>query len=324
MSIPLRIGVLKLADSAPVIMGRQKGIFARYGLDVETVVSPSWANIADGLAWSRLDSAVIFAPLAIMTALGRRGHDTDLYPLGRISRGGNTIMLRGVNPIDGPWRAEEQGRKAFDIWQTTIGRKPRIAVVHMYSTHLLILRRFLKMLGINMESQIELLVMPPADMIHAFAENAIDGGCVGPPWGTEAERTGLAFRVGGSSTVLPDHLEKILVASGKLRASADTARNVYLAIQDSLDFCKNPVHRMEIAQKLSRSVASGGLGLPMEATYTILPGGNASETITFSGGSLVCSDLEWIMSDMTDLGWLEATQQQALERWMIPTSMEPA
>lgn len=32
MSTPLRIGVLKLADSAPVIMARQKGIFARYVL----------------------------------------------------------------------------------------------------------------------------------------------------------------------------------------------------------------------------------------------------------------------------------------------------
>lgn len=323
MSTPLRIGVLKLADSAPVIMARQKGIFARYGLEVELVVSPSWANIADGLAWNRLDAAVIFAPLAIMTALGRRGHDTGLHPLGRISRGGNTIMLRGVNPISEPWRKGEEGRKAFDIWQTVIGRKPRIAVVHMYSTHLLILRRFLKMIGIHMESQIELLVMPPADMIHAFAEKAIDGACVGSPWGTEAERIGLAFRVGGSSIVLPNHLEKILVASGKLRNLNDTARNLCLAIQDSLDFCQKSVHRMEIAQDLGRNVASGGLGLPMEATSTILPGGNASETITFSGGSLVRSDLEWIISDMTDLGWLKTVRQQDLERWMTPTSMAP-
>lgn len=324
MSTPLRIGVLKLADSAPVIMARQKGIFARYGLEVELVVSPSWANIADGLAWNRLDAAVIFAPLAIMTALGRRGHDTGLHPLGRISRGGNTIMLRGVNPISEPWRKGEEGRKAFDIWQTVIGRKPRIAVVHMYSTHLLILRRFLKMIGINMESQIELLAMPPADMIHAFAESAIDGGSVGAPWGTEAERIGLAFRVGGSSTVLPGHLEKIIVASGKLRASAHTSRSVCLAIQDALDFCQNPVHRKEIAQELVRSVAGGGLGLPLEATYTILPGGNGSETITFVGGSLMRSDLEWIMSDMTDMGWLDGGQQQTLERWITPTPMETA
>ncbi|PYD77285.1 nitrate ABC transporter ATP-binding protein, partial [Komagataeibacter oboediens] len=134
MNTPLRIGVLKLADSAPVIMGRHQGIFARHGLETEIVVSPSWANIADGLAWNRLDAAVIFAPLAMMTALGRRGHDTGLRPLGRISRSGNTIMLRGANPVEGTWNAGRQGRQAFDRWSTAIGRKPRIAVVHMYST----------------------------------------------------------------------------------------------------------------------------------------------------------------------------------------------
>ncbi|AXY23310.1 Bicarbonate transport ATP-binding protein CmpC [Komagataeibacter saccharivorans] len=324
MNTPLRIGVLKLADSAPVIMGQQQGIFARHGLETEIVVSPSWANIADGLAWNRLDAAVIFAPLAMMTALGRRGHDTGLRPLGRISRGGNTIMLRGANPVEGAWNAGSPGRQAFDLWAMTIGRKPRIAVVHMYSTHLLILRRFLKMIDVSMEDEIDLSVMPPTDMIHALAENAIDGGCVGPPWGTEAEQRGLAFRVGGSATVLPDHVEKIIVASGKLLSCDAMGRRMSHALRDAIAFCQQSDHRADIARALAAPVADGGLALPLVATEAILPGGDARECVTFAGGSLLPSDLDWIISDMTTLGWVDNAEHQMLMRWIAPVPADPA
>ena len=324
MNTPLRIGVLKLADSAPVIMGRQQGIFARHGLEIEIVVSPSWANIADGLAWNRLDAAVIFAPLAMMTALGRRGHDTGLRALGRISRGGNTIMLRGVNPVEGAWNTGSHGRQAFDQWSTTIGRKPRLAVVHMYSTHLLILRRFLKMIDVSMEDEIDLSVMPPTDMIHALAENAIDGGCVGPPWGTEAEQLGLAFRVGGSATVLPGHVEKIIVASGKLLACDATARRMSHALRDAIAFCQQPDHRADIARALAAPVAEGGLALPLAATDAILPGGDARECVTFAGGCLLPSDLDWIINDMTALGWVDTAEPQMLMRWIGPMPADPS
>ncbi|MCG4261821.1 ABC transporter substrate-binding protein [Acetobacter senegalensis] len=325
MNAPLRIGVLKLADSAPVIMAQQKGIFARHGLETEIVVSPSWANIADGLAWNRLDAAVIFAPLAMMTALGHRGHGAELRPLARISRGGNTIMLRGINPASRVWQAGSHGRNAFDIWRNAIGRKPRIAIVHMYSTHLLILRRFLKMIDVDMENEVTLSVMPPADMIHALAENAIDGGCVGPPWGTEAEQLGLAFQVGGSATVLPGHLEKVLIVSGKLLACEQKVSRMSLAVQEALSFCQKPAHREEITQALAAPITDGGLLLPPASTRTILPGGEARECVTFSDGTLLPSDLDWIISDMTALGWIGEVEQQMLKRWSgpVPAASSP-
>ncbi|NHO34233.1 CmpA/NrtA family ABC transporter substrate-binding protein [Acetobacter fallax] len=315
MSVPIRIGVLKLADSAPVIMARQKGIFARYGLETEIVVSPSWANIADGLAWNRLDAAVLFAPLALMTMLGRRGHDTVLHPLSRISRGGNTIMLRGVNPVKGVWKSGAEGREIFDIWQAAIGRKPRIAVVHIYSTHLLILRRFLKMIDVDMDREVEILVMPPTDMISAFSEKEIDGCCVGAPWGMEAEQIGLAFCVGGSSTVLPDHLEKMLVVSDALFRSADTARRMFSAMQESLSFCRMPEHREEIAEILALPLSEGGLTLPREATFRILPGGTVQETLGFAGGEVQFPDIKWIINDMAALGWLDHDECGNLVFW---------
>lgn len=324
MKTPIRIGVLQLADSAPVIMAHQQGLFARHGLETEIVVSPSWANIADGLAWKKLDAAVIFCPLAMMTALGRRGHDAFLRPLTTISRGGNTIMLRGVNPVETIWHAGSHGRRAFDVWRSSIGRRPRIAVVHIYSTHLLILRRFLKMIDVDMENDIELVVMPPVDMIHALSEKKIDGGCVGPPWGAEAERLGVAFRVGGSSSVFPDHVEKIMVTSGKLSRSEEQIEAMTLALQEAITFCQTPQYRQDVIEALAAPLMEGGLALPAEATRAVLPEGSAKEAINFVSGALQEHDIEWIINDMASLGWLESSERQTLMHWSVSGAMASA
>jgi ABC-type nitrate/sulfonate/bicarbonate transport system substrate-binding protein len=62
---PVRIGLLRLADSAPAVLAVQRGLFAELGLHVELSVEPSWANIADKLAYGLLDAASMLPPLAL-------------------------------------------------------------------------------------------------------------------------------------------------------------------------------------------------------------------------------------------------------------------
>lgn len=54
-----RIGILRLTDAAPLIVARQLGYFAGEDLDVALSVEPSWANIADKLAYGLLDGAMM-------------------------------------------------------------------------------------------------------------------------------------------------------------------------------------------------------------------------------------------------------------------------
>ena len=62
----VRVGVLRLADSAPIIMARARGYFAAEGLDVSVVVEPSWSNIADKMTFGVLDAGVMLPPLALI------------------------------------------------------------------------------------------------------------------------------------------------------------------------------------------------------------------------------------------------------------------
>ena len=43
----LRLGMVPLVDAAPLIVARDKGFFAREGLEVQLSVEASWASIRD-------------------------------------------------------------------------------------------------------------------------------------------------------------------------------------------------------------------------------------------------------------------------------------
>ena len=64
---------MRLTDSAPLIVAKELGHFAAEGLDVALSVEPSWANVADKLAYGLLDGAMILPPLALALRLGLSG-----------------------------------------------------------------------------------------------------------------------------------------------------------------------------------------------------------------------------------------------------------
>ncbi len=90
----LRLGVLRLTDAAPVIIAKELGFFAAEGIEAVLSVEPSWANIADKLAYGLLDGAVMLPPLAFAISLGLRGAAAGplIVPLS-LSLGGNTVTL---------------------------------------------------------------------------------------------------------------------------------------------------------------------------------------------------------------------------------------
>ena len=65
MSNRVRIGVLRLVDSAPVIVARERHLFHNLGLHCVLSIEPSWANIARKMAYGLLDAAVMPPPLAL-------------------------------------------------------------------------------------------------------------------------------------------------------------------------------------------------------------------------------------------------------------------
>jgi len=214
----IRVGVLKLTDSAPVIAAHELGFFADEGLEVALSIEPSWANVADKLAYGALDAAAIVPPLAIAVSLGLRGPEQRLIVPYALSLGGNGVTL--AKSLADAVRAEAvRGGSVVEALAARLrGTGAKLAVVHEYSTHNLQLRYWLATAGVEADRDIEIVVTPPARTLEALRSGRILGFCAGAPWGDIAARAGVGVSIATSEQIWRHAPEKVLgVRPGRTR-----------------------------------------------------------------------------------------------------------
>src|SRR5688572_25252546 len=68
----IRLGFIPLTDCAPIIMAKELGLFAKYGVNVEVTKEASWANVRDKLLTGELDGAhcLFSMPFSVYTGVG--------------------------------------------------------------------------------------------------------------------------------------------------------------------------------------------------------------------------------------------------------------
>jgi ABC-type nitrate/sulfonate/bicarbonate transport system substrate-binding protein len=187
------------------------------------------------------------------------------------------------------------------------GRPPRFAVVHRFSTHNLLLRYWLAAAGADPERDVEVVVIPPEQVVAALVDGRIEGFCAGAPWGEVAREAGAGRILLGSSAVWPSHPEKCLaLAEPWLEANPDPARRLIRALLQARELCGSPAEAPAIASLLART---DGLVLPEAATRAALPGGGAVETVMFQPGSASypsAAHALWFLRQMRRWGWLDS------------------
>lgn len=269
----LRIGFLRLTDSAPAIVAHEFGYFAEEGVDTELSEEPSWANIADKLAYGFLDAAVIVPPLAFAIELGLRGASQRLVIPCNISMGGNTITLASALARRVREKCEKQGLSTPQALADCVAdaRPLTLGVVHAYSTHNLLLRYWLATAGIHAGHDVRLTVIPPARAVEALTSGQIMGFCAGAPWGEIASRAGTGITVASSDDVWRTAPEKAFALRASWAEEHPAAlKGAVRALVRAAQFCDAPENASYTAALLSRQKY---LGVDSHAILSSLPGG---------------------------------------------------
>jgi NitT/TauT family transport system ATP-binding protein/nitrate/nitrite transport system substrate-binding protein len=269
----MRLGLLPLTDAAPAVLAEARGLFAAEGVAVTLSVEPSWANIADKLAFGLLDGAVMLPPLALAMTLGlRRAAAALLVPMG-LSLNGNSVVLAGDLADRLPDIAAPALAVGGALRGLLAGRKrPRLAVVHAWSTHDLLLRYWLAASGIDPERDVALSVLPPSDMPRALLEGRIDGFCAGAPWGAVAARAGAGRAVVLSSSIWRNHPEKCFaVRAAWAERHPEALQSVLRALLRAGVACDDPAVAPEVAGLLA---GADRVGVSADLIAASLPGGS--------------------------------------------------
>lgn len=192
----LRIGFVPLTDCAPLVVAQEMGFFAQEGLTVDLVREGSWAGIRDKVAYGVFDAAQMLAPMPVATTLGIGGLRKATVTAMSLDLNGNaiTVSLDLYKQMCDVMPAMVSDRKlSAQALKTVIADreakglgKLTFGIVFPTSMHNYELRYWMASAGIDPDEEVQLIVVPPPQMVNFLKDQKLDGYCVGEPWNTVA------------------------------------------------------------------------------------------------------------------------------------------
>ncbi|MBD2003963.1 MULTISPECIES: nitrate ABC transporter ATP-binding protein [Cyanophyceae] len=247
--VNLEIGFIPLTDCAPLVVAKEKGFFAKHGLEEVTLNrEPSWKAIAEGVGTGRLDAAQMVAGMPMSMTLGGGGKPpVTICTALTLSRNGNAITLSK--------ELYNQGVRTLADLKGAIAQNPdkvyNFGVVHPASMHNLMLRSWLASAGIDPDRDVNLTVVPPPQMVANLKAGNIDGYCVGEPWNSRAVQEGLGFVVTTDMQLWAGHPEKVLGCKEEwANKYPQTHVALIKALLEACEYCDDHRHREEILELL--------------------------------------------------------------------------
>ncbi|MDP1930342.1 MAG: CmpA/NrtA family ABC transporter substrate-binding protein [Gammaproteobacteria bacterium] len=257
----LSLGYMRLTDAAPLILAKEKGLYARYGLDVTLRREVSWANLRDKLVIGDLDAAHLLAPLPMTTTFGAGGIRGNLLTGLSLGLNGNAITVSnslwdslGLHyPGRAPDALEVVKKLGEQIKERGPGSRLTFATVHAFSMHTFLLRLWFQAGQIDPDVDIRLLVLPPEQMCDSLARGIIDGFCVGEPWSTVAVEQGIGTVAASGYQIWNNAPEKVLgVTEHWHNLHPATHLRLRLAIMEACRLLTEPQQRVRIAEIMSQ------------------------------------------------------------------------
>lgn len=256
----LKLGYMRLSDSAPIIVAQELGLYSDYGLDVSLHREVSWANIRDKMIAGAFDACQMLAPMGMATTLGAAGIRAPIISGLVLSLNGNGITLSSSL-----WSKLhiDSDANVYDPLLTARALKTEInksehqltfASVHNFSTHTLLLRQWLEMAGIDPDTDARIIVLPPEQMVDSLAQGIIDGFCVGEPWNSIAVEHGSGVLATTGVRIWNGAPEKVLAVMESWHGKNPGAHlRLRLALMEACRWMANMDNREQAIQILSQA-----------------------------------------------------------------------
>ena len=245
---PIRLGFTALTDCAPLVMAQELGLFEKYGIEVVLTREVGWATIRDKIIYGELDAAHAPAGMLVAVTSGIGAVKTDCLTGLILNLHGNAITIS-----QNLWRkGVRDGRTLFDLVSHQRERLT-FGIVYPHSSHGFMLRNWLRSHRIDPDRDIQLVVVPPAQVFANLRAGHLDGYCAGEPWNSLAVLSQIGWVVATGAELEPHHPEKILMLR---RDFAEKHEEEHLALIAALieacRFCDAPENHERLIEALAQ------------------------------------------------------------------------
>ncbi|GEO17479.1 ABC transporter substrate-binding protein [Microvirga aerophila] len=191
---PVRIGYLPITDATPLLVAHGKGFFEAEGVKAEKpVLLRSWAQVMEAFISGQVNVVHLLSP---MTVWARFGSKAPAKVVAWNHTGGSGLTVApSISSV------KELGGKT-------------VAIPFWHSIHNVVLQMLLRENGLSpvtkrtgtpAVSEVNLVIMAPADMVPALASQQISGFIVAEPFNAAAESLGVGKVLRFTGDVWKDH-----------------------------------------------------------------------------------------------------------------------
>ena len=252
------LGFIALTDSAPLIIAKEKGLFAKHGMpDVKVMKQTSWAVTRDNLELGGdrggIDGAHILSPMPLLLAAGKitkSQQPLPMYTLARLNTQGQGISA-SKDLLDE--KLTVNNKEGLGKAAKGLGRKLKAAVTFPGGTHDLWMRYWLAANGIDPNKDADLVVVPPPQMVANMQTGTMDVFCVGEPWNQRLVNKKLGYTATQTGEIWNKHPEK----SFSMRADwvdkhPQAAKALLMAVQEAQIWCQDPANLDEMCEIIAQ------------------------------------------------------------------------
>jgi nitrate/nitrite transport system substrate-binding protein len=251
----LKVGFIPITCATPIIMAHPMGMYAKQGLNVEVVKTAGWAVVRDKTLNKEYDAAHMLSPMPIAISLG----------LGSTAVPFNVAAIENINGQAITLAMKHKDNRDPKNWKGF-----KFAIPFDYSMHNYLLRYYLAEHGLDPDTDVQLRVVPPPEMVANLRADNIDGFLAPDNVCQRAIFDGVGFNHILSKEIWDGHPCCAFAASHEFITQAPNAYAALLrAIIDASAFASKPENRKQIAEAIA---PANYLNAPVTVLEQVLTG----------------------------------------------------
>src|SRR5688572_14413126 len=247
----MRFGIIALTDCAPIVMAHELGYFKKFGIESVISKEASWAVIRDKLSIGENQATHMLIGMPLASTMGLAG--SPVKPMvvpWLLNRNGQAITLNNTLKKAGV-------KKPADVKPLAAAAKAKgepltFAMTFPAGTHAMWMRYWLAAGGINPDKDVNLITIPPPQMVANMKVDKMDGFCVGEPWNNRAIEDGIGYTVTTTQAMWKDHPEKVTAFTEEFAAKNP---KTVKAILKALHMASVDLDKMENRAKFAEVIA---------------------------------------------------------------------
>jgi len=233
----LKIGFIAITCATPLIMADPLGFYKKQGLNVTLNKTAGWALIRDKMLNREHDASHFLSPMPLAISMG----------LGSVAQPMNVATIQNINGQAIVLANKHKNRRDPKQWKGF-----KFGIPFDYSIHNMLLRYYVAEHGLDPDTDIQLRVTPPPELVANLRAGNIDGFLGPDPFNQRAVYDEIGFIHILSKEIWDGHPCCAFGVSGAfIKENPNTFAALYRAVLNAAAMARDPKHRSLIANVIA-------------------------------------------------------------------------